>query len=492
MMDSLHAAYLEETEELLQKAEECLIRLENGRSGEDIHELFRIFHSIKGSSQMIGYDDIGSLTHKMEDMLDIVRKGLIDLDGQVLQLCFNGLDLVKQLFESKKNLGGDRREDFVHAAGIWEGQIDQILGARTPTQQGRKDAPRGYGVVGALKETERTGQNRYYIRVFFSDDVPMIAPVLFMIFNNLKEIGSLVYSDVSDEDLYEASKVAKISSLTLILDSELEEAELYAYLDVTYVEKIVVADISERRMLKQAMPFERDSRRFFELFFQACPKLNPVLFHDPNASGQAEFAGFVREWRRNLAAEADRLQGNPIVQRLMREIATFCDLCLNASEGERGPGGTAAEHLRQKYLALFETAYVHVKGKFYYKFFKAKNSLFMENLLDFAERMDKSGTRILLLDLSRLEMMDEQALNRLIALKRHLNGMGIAVRVMIGHLMRRRLINIFDAIRTIEPFDWFDSELGAALGENTTFPLNDRARCGGLRDERIQHHDCGS
>lgn len=102
MMDQLYVTYLEETEELLQKAEECLIRLETDYSSDDITQLFRIFHSIKGSSQMIGHDDIGNLTHKLEDMLDIVRKGRIDLDGQILQLCFSGLDHVKLMFESKK------------------------------------------------------------------------------------------------------------------------------------------------------------------------------------------------------------------------------------------------------------------------------------------------------------------------------------------------------------------------------------------------------
>ncbi|WP_213529847.1 Hpt domain-containing protein, partial [Paenibacillus cisolokensis] len=104
MKDSLYVTYLEETEELLQEAEECLIRLESGYSTNDLNALFRVFHSIKGSSQMIGYEDIGNLTHKIEDMLDMIRKGRMDLDGQMLQLCFDGLDHVKRLFESKNTM----------------------------------------------------------------------------------------------------------------------------------------------------------------------------------------------------------------------------------------------------------------------------------------------------------------------------------------------------------------------------------------------------
>jgi len=323
MTDSLHAAYLEETEELLQKAEECLIRLETGRSGDDINELFRIFHSIKGSSQMIGYDDIGNLTHKMEDMLDIVRKGRVALDGQILQLCFSGLDHVKQLFESKKRMNGGSRDDFVHAARILEKEMDNILNADSQTKQKGKVAPRGEGIVSSLKKTERTGQNRYYILVSFRDDIPMISPVLFMIFNNIKEIGSLVYANVSDEDIYETSANKNFSSLEMIVDSDLEEAELYTYLDSTYVEKVAVADISERKMLERAMPFDRDSRNFFEVFFQEYPKLYSLVFQNRNFSCRAEYAGIVRERYQNIIAEADRISGNPTVQYLIRELAAI-------------------------------------------------------------------------------------------------------------------------------------------------------------------------
>jgi len=115
----------------------------------------------------------------------------------------------------------------------------------------------------------------------------------------------------------------------------------------------------------------------------------------------------------------------------------------------------------------------------------------MEGLDGFVERMDKSCTRNLLLDLSRIEMIDEHELKRLVALKRRLDGMGIVLRIIVGHSFRKRLVNIFDAIRTIEPFELFDTEVDAALGENLAATTYENVRCGGIWDERIQHHDCG-
>ncbi len=74
-MDAVIQSYMEEAEELLEKAEECIIRLEKEYSLVDVNELFRIAHTIKGFSRMMGYEDIGNLMYKIEDMLDCARNG---------------------------------------------------------------------------------------------------------------------------------------------------------------------------------------------------------------------------------------------------------------------------------------------------------------------------------------------------------------------------------------------------------------------------------
>lgn len=448
-------------------------------SPDDINALFRIFHSIKGSSQMIGYDDIGNLTHKMEDMLDIVRKGRIDLDGQILQLCFSGVDHVKQLFESKKNRNdGGNNEVFMHAVEILEGKIDKILKANSETESSRKNTSQGDRIVSALKGMERTGKNRYCICISFSDDLPMISPILFMIFNNIKDIGSLVYTDVSDEDIYEASANTNISSLSIIMDSDLEEAELYTYLDVMYVEKVAIADISEHQMLKQAVPYEQGSRRFFEKFFLEFPKLYPVLFQNQKDLSKAEYTELIHEPFQNILEKVTEIPVSTVEQNLKQEIETFYDLFLHATSGKMALHDKTLEPLRPKYLKLFEMAYGYVKGKFFYKIFKVKNNHFINNLQGFIERMNKSCTRKLLLDLSRLEMIHEHELKSLIELKRRLHDMGIVMSVVIDSRLRKRLINIFDSIQTIEHFELFDTEVDAALGNHISVLVNEK-RCMG-------------
>ncbi|KIL40226.1 hypothetical protein SD70_14750 [Gordoniibacillus kamchatkensis] len=282
-MDPMYITYFEETEELLQKAEECLIRLEIGYSSDDVNELFRIAHSIKGSSQMIGYDQIGNLTHKIEDLLDFVRKGRVRLDSQVLRLCFEGLDYVKKLFESKKTMIDEQNDkDVIQASEKLEGEIDQILKGHSEEKSKReKTAPTG-GIVSTLKETKSIAKNRVYISIFFSDDAPMIQALLFMIFNNIKEIGSLIYSNISDDDIFATLADRQISSCVMILNTDMEASELYPYFEMMYVEKVSIVDISDCRLLDQAVPNDKRSLAFFELFFDQYKKMHPLLFDNQN------------------------------------------------------------------------------------------------------------------------------------------------------------------------------------------------------------------
>lgn len=59
-----------ETNQLIEKLEEILLDSEKNESicTDDINEIFRIMHTIKGSSAMMMFDNISSLAHTVEDL----------------------------------------------------------------------------------------------------------------------------------------------------------------------------------------------------------------------------------------------------------------------------------------------------------------------------------------------------------------------------------------------------------------------------------------
>jgi two-component system, chemotaxis family, sensor kinase CheA len=78
-MDSLTEFYVHENMQLLEKLEVILLvsQVDTGKLGkEEIEEIFRAMHTIKGSSAMMGYDSLTKLTHSIEDVFDEIRNGL--------------------------------------------------------------------------------------------------------------------------------------------------------------------------------------------------------------------------------------------------------------------------------------------------------------------------------------------------------------------------------------------------------------------------------
>jgi two-component system, chemotaxis family, sensor kinase CheA len=73
---AFRAIFFEEAQEHLAGTEEILLRLDtDAPDPDDLNAIFRAVHSIKGSAAMLGFDEIAALTHVLENLLDLLRKG---------------------------------------------------------------------------------------------------------------------------------------------------------------------------------------------------------------------------------------------------------------------------------------------------------------------------------------------------------------------------------------------------------------------------------
>lgn len=106
-MDSVMEAYKDlfymEVREHLQIINDCLIKYEKNEDLTGIlDEVFRSAHTIKGSSAMMGYEDVSSLTHAMEDAFDHLRKGS-DMPDGLMDIFFNSLDMIEDRIKRLEN-----------------------------------------------------------------------------------------------------------------------------------------------------------------------------------------------------------------------------------------------------------------------------------------------------------------------------------------------------------------------------------------------------
>ncbi len=93
--------FLQEADEQLQLLDEDLIRLEKeGADQELLQEIFRAAHTLKGSSAMVGLEDMSKVAHSAETVLDKLRNGLLDIDTDVIDALLHSLDVLKILREN--------------------------------------------------------------------------------------------------------------------------------------------------------------------------------------------------------------------------------------------------------------------------------------------------------------------------------------------------------------------------------------------------------
>lgn len=74
--DPLLEVYLHENSQLLEQLEQIILECEelNAFPSAAIHDIFRIMHTIKGSSTMMNFDNIAALSHIMEDLFAFIRE----------------------------------------------------------------------------------------------------------------------------------------------------------------------------------------------------------------------------------------------------------------------------------------------------------------------------------------------------------------------------------------------------------------------------------
>ncbi|OWW21908.1 chemotaxis protein CheA [Noviherbaspirillum denitrificans] len=86
-LDQALQTFIAESKELLEDMENALLAIEQTEDrSENVNAIFRAAHTIKGSSGLFGLDHIVSFTHVVENVLDHVRGGKLDINDQLVSL----------------------------------------------------------------------------------------------------------------------------------------------------------------------------------------------------------------------------------------------------------------------------------------------------------------------------------------------------------------------------------------------------------------------
>lgn len=111
-----------ESEEIIAKINNSLLDLEKTPNNKDtILMLFRDAHSLKGASRMVGFNNVQTIAHKIEDILGLAKENKILLNSKIVNILYKTVDFLSELIQKSIQKGQEiYNQDFAKQVEILE------------------------------------------------------------------------------------------------------------------------------------------------------------------------------------------------------------------------------------------------------------------------------------------------------------------------------------------------------------------------------------
>ncbi len=204
-MDNMLEMYLYETNTLMEQLDELLIEAEKNATftTNDVNEIFRIMHTIKGSSAMMEFSTLMEIAHHIEDLFFYIRENGMDaLDeshkNDLFNLMFQSTDALRIEVEKIEN-DEPLSTNIDHIIANINSFLEKISssGDKSSTDSSKDEKvetemPVADGEAIALINQELAGcpesSLRYFIRIHFEEGSGMENLRAFMVITSLREI----------------------------------------------------------------------------------------------------------------------------------------------------------------------------------------------------------------------------------------------------------------------------------------------------------------
>ncbi|MFA8013976.1 chemotaxis histidine kinase/response regulator CheAY2 [Helicobacter pylori] len=156
--------FLIEAFEMNEQLDQDLVELEHNPEDLDLlNRIFRVAHTIKGSSSFLNLNILTYLTHNMEDVLNRARKGEIKITPDIMDVVLRSIDLMKTLLVTIRDTGSDTNNGKENEIEEAVKQLQAITSQNLEgAKEGTKEAPKEEVKKEAKKEAkkENTEENQ--------------------------------------------------------------------------------------------------------------------------------------------------------------------------------------------------------------------------------------------------------------------------------------------------------------------------------------------
>ncbi|MBT2761047.1 chemotaxis protein CheA [Paenibacillus sp. ISL-20] len=230
-MNQYLTMFIDESNDHLQSLNENMLQLESNPDDIGIVQIiFRSAHTLKGMAATMGYEDLASLTHQMENVLDLVRNEKLKMQDFIFDTLFKSLDALESMVQDITE-GGDGKAD-----------VSSIVASLQSIVRGEGASPGGAAAEGdnsavavqgieldefqfsVLDQSISEGHKVLYIQVTLREDCQLKAVRAYMVFETLERSGEIVktYPDVQE---IEQGEFDRVFSLYYITQRETQDIE---------------------------------------------------------------------------------------------------------------------------------------------------------------------------------------------------------------------------------------------------------------------------
>ncbi|WP_187848208.1 chemotaxis histidine kinase/response regulator CheAY2 [Helicobacter pylori] len=149
--------FLIEAFEMNEQLDQDLVELEHNPEDLDLlNRIFRVAHTIKGSSSFLNLHILTHLTHNMEDVLNRARKGEIKITPDIMDVVLRSIDLMKTLLVTIRDTGSDTNNGKENEIEEAVKQLQAITSQNLEgAKEGTKEAPKKENTEEMKKEAEK-------------------------------------------------------------------------------------------------------------------------------------------------------------------------------------------------------------------------------------------------------------------------------------------------------------------------------------------------
>lgn len=200
--------FIDEANDHLQALNEHMLELENQPDDVGIVQvIFRSAHTLKGMSATMGFEDLASLTHQMENVLDLVRNQQLAMDSFIFDTLFRSLDALEAMVSDITN-GGEGKADVTAIVAALQSIVkgDYKKEASSADGSSADDAEEQNERLdefqrSILEQSVEAGMHVYYIHIQLREDCVLKAARAYMVFQVLGQYGEVVKSNPPAQDI---------------------------------------------------------------------------------------------------------------------------------------------------------------------------------------------------------------------------------------------------------------------------------------------------